>query len=119
MENTDLVIPELNENLPSIIKEIEENPAAFGEIIKQINDGLEKSKTDAEKIKNRSLLKRLVSSNTKDIASIIIEQNKVMMGFYLILQIVTTSCKANSLLMFKLMDSLNNNDSTSNVKPII
>lgn len=111
------LVPQQNnakDNLQLLANEIIQNPNKLQEIIQATSNELEAARTDADEIANRSFLKRLFSSNTKDFVKLMVAQNDIMSNFFLLLQVMTFLCKGNSILLFGLMDSLNKGMDMSN-----
>ena len=111
------LVPQQNNancNLQLLANEIIQNPNKLQEIIQATSNELEAARTNADEIANRSWLKRLFSSNTKDFAKLMVAQNDIMSNFFLLLQVMTFLCKGNSILLFGLMDSLNKGMDMSN-----
>lgn len=111
------LVPQQNntkDDLQLLANEIIQNPNKLQEIIQATSKELENAKTNANEIANRSFLKRLFSSNTKDFANILVAQNGIMSNFFLLLQVMTFLCKGNSVLLFGLMDSLDKGLDMSN-----
>ena len=102
------------DDLQLLANEIIQNPNKLQEIIQATSEELKNAKTNASEIANRSFLKRLISSNTKDFANILVAQNSIMSKFFLLLQVMTFLCKGNSILLFGLMDSLDKGLDMSN-----
>lgn len=102
------------DNLQLLANEIIQNPNKLQEIIKVTSQELEAARTTADEIASRSFLKRLISSNTKDFAKLMVAQNEIMSKFFLLLQVMTFLCKGNSVLLFGLMDSLDKGLDMSN-----
>lgn len=102
------------DDLQLLANEIIQNPNKLQEIIQATSIELENAKTNANEIANRSFLKRLFSSSTKDFAKILVAQNGIMSNFFLLLQVMTFLCKGNSVLLFGLMDSLDKGLDMSN-----
>lgn len=102
------------DNLQLLANEIIQNPNKLQEIIKVTSQELEAARTTADEIASRGFLKRLISSNTKDFAKLMVAQNEIMSKFFLLLQVMTFLCKGNSVLLFGLMDSLDKGLDMSN-----
>ena len=116
MTELELVPQQNNEkdDLQLLANEIIQNPNKLQEIIKATSKELKDARTNADEIANRGFFRRLVSSNTKDFAKLMVAQNDIMSNFFLLLQVMTFLCKGNSILLFGLMDSLDKGLDMSN-----
>ena len=116
MTELELVPQQNNEkdDLQLLANEIIQNPNKLQEIIKATSKELKDARTNADEIANRGFFRRLVSSNTKDFAKLMVAQNDIMSNFFLLLQVMTFLCKGNSILLFGLIDSLNKGIDMSN-----
>lgn len=108
-QNTDIV----SKDVQTLINEIMKNPESLKIFIEETNQKLELNKKEVESIKNKNLFSRLFTSNTKDIATALLDQNDTMMKFFQLLQIMTFVSKGNSAMLFGLIESLNKGEQMS------
>lgn len=98
-------------NYENAVKELSENPQAFNEWIKCIGNTIKEGKDKATDIKERGFFKKMFSSNTKDLAEVLLTQNSTLSNFYVLLLLVVHVCKGNAALLSKLCQSIKD-DST-------
>jgi len=99
-----------NEDKASVISEelmkILSNPQLFISKIKSLSDQLEKDKSIAENLKNKSIIKRLFTSSVKTQADANLRQNAIMKDFYELLTAISYLGLGNSAHLVSLYDSL-------------
>ena len=83
-------------DLEGAVQALAKDPESFKAFLKSTELALSESKDQAGVIRDRNFFKRLFTSNTSELAKILLEQNDVMTRFYVILQLLTLQTKGNA-----------------------
>lgn len=93
-------------NLDAVVNALSANPEAFNRFVKSTELALSESKDMASAVKDRNFIKRIFSSNTSDLAKVLLEQNDVLTRFFVLLQLLTLQTKGNSGILLKICDAI-------------
>lgn len=83
-------------------------PETFSSLIKITSESIKQSKSSAEAIRDRGWWKKMWSSNSTDLAKIIIDQNGTISNFFVILKLLILQTKGNVKLMTNLCSTIQN-----------
>jgi hypothetical protein len=87
---------------PAILKD----PKELGEIIVELATAIESCKDDLQKIRERSIWRRLFANNTRDVADVLIKQNDTISLFLHIVQALTILNVNNSAVLAGIQEQL-------------
>lgn len=98
-----------NDALEMLLRDPEELPR----FLKVLDNAVSENKSHALEIKDRNFFKRMLASNTTDLANVAYEQNVVMSAFYLILLLQNTKTEASQKLLAQLYNYADNEAKTT------
>ena len=94
------------DDLEGVVQALAQEPEAFKKFLDSTERALIESKSQAGVIKDRNFFKKLFSSNTADLAKIVLEQNDIMTRFYVILQLLSMQTKGNATYLVKICEAI-------------
>lgn len=100
-------------NISEAVDLIAMNPEAFKAFIKSTELALIENKAQAKIVEDRNFFKRLFSSSTSDLARILMDQNDVMVRFFVMLQLLTLQNRNNLSVITKLCSAIKTDVDTS------
>lgn len=100
-------------NITEAVELIGSDTEYFSAFIKSTETALSENKSRAEIIKDRKFFKRLFSSSSSELAQLLLEQNDVMVRFFVMLQLLTLQNKNNISVLTKLCSAIQTDVDTS------